>query len=210
MIVIVGGTGRLGKELVARFKSDGKVVVNVSRHSNEQADHNILHDLVQAGETLAAAKEILAIEESIEVVINAAGFYHSAPFGSISDEEATANMTVHAKAPLVLVSHLMDRIKKDGTDIVNISSIAGVQPATDAPAYGASKWALRGFSASLQAELKKFPSRVISFCPAAFDVVDKSQMDTSEVADFIKQILELPKNMEVSEIIVNLKPTDKL
>lgn len=205
MIVIVGGTGRLGRELVALFKADGKTVVSVARHENEEADHNLLHDLSEGSEVTAAAKEIEAFGEPLETIIFAAGFYHSAPLGALSEEEFNENMGTHAKAPILLTSNLIECIKEDGTDIVNIASIAAVKGSTDAPAYAASKRALRGFSADLQAVLKKYPSRVISFCPAAFDPEDENQMKTSEVAKFIKQILDLPKNMEVSEVIINSK-----
>jgi NADP-dependent 3-hydroxy acid dehydrogenase YdfG len=111
----------------------------------------------------------------------------------------------------------MDRIKKDGADIVNVSSSVGTKAYESQTAYGASKWAMRGFSANLQLELKKTPCRVISFCPGGFisnlvknfngQEIDDPQnwMSARDVAKCIKQILELPKNMEVSEIILNRK-----
>ncbi|HVX47853.1 MAG TPA: SDR family oxidoreductase [Candidatus Saccharimonadales bacterium] len=205
MIVIVGGSGRLGQELVKLFKKDGKVVASIARRQNEEADHNISCDLSDGGEVESAAHEVEALDEPLEAIINAAGFYHSAPLGKLTNEEAQLNFAIHVKAPMLLVSNLIGRIKNDGTDIVNISSIATVNGATDAPAYGASKWALRGFSGDLRKVFKDYPSRVISLCPAAFDTEDENQMDTREVAALIKHVIGLPKNMEVSEIILDHK-----
>ncbi len=83
--------------------------------------------------------------------------------------------------------------------------------------YSASKWAVRGFAKSLQDEFKELPNRVISFCPGGFksDIVKKVNgeelqnpdewMNPEYIALFIKQILDLPKNMEVSEVIINRK-----
>ncbi|HET7060234.1 MAG TPA: SDR family oxidoreductase [Candidatus Saccharimonadales bacterium] len=206
MIVITGGSGRLGQELVKLFKADNKTVVSIARHKNPEADHNISCDFLVGGEVTSAAKDIESINEPLEAIISAAGLYNAAPLGKISEEEIELNMAIHAKAPMLLESELIDRIKKDGTDIVNISSIAAINTSTGAPAYSASKWALRGFSADLRLALKEYPSRVVSLFPAAFGPEDdNNQMNVQDVAKFIKQLLDLPKTMEVSEIIVNLK-----
>jgi NAD(P)-dependent dehydrogenase (short-subunit alcohol dehydrogenase family) len=205
VIVIVGGSGRLGQELVRLFKKDGKTVVNVGRSKNESADYNFLHDLTKGEEIIAAAKEVDELTEPLEAIINTAGFYKAQSLGEITEEEIKRNMATHVKLPMLLVSSLIDRIKKDGTDIVNIASIAAVRPSAGAPAYGASKSALRGFSADLQVALKDYPSRVISFLPASFAPGDTSQMETQDVAKLIRQLLNLPKDMEVSEIIINKK-----
>jgi NAD(P)-dependent dehydrogenase (short-subunit alcohol dehydrogenase family) len=207
MIVITGGTGRLGQELVKLFKADNKVVASVARHENSDADYNLLCNLRDGGEITATAKKLESFDESLEAVINAAGIYNAAPLGKISEEEIKRNMAIHVKAPMLLESALIDRIKKDGTDIVNISSIAAISASTSAPAYSASKWALRGFSADLRLALKKYPSRVITLCPSAFGPSEENanQMNVQDVAKFIKQLLDLPKDMEVSEVIINTK-----
>ena len=60
---------------------------------------------------------------------------------------------------------------------------------------------------------------MISFCTGGFDskIFEKAtgvknkdflfSMRPEDVASFIKQILELPKNMEVSEVLLNRKST---
>ncbi len=205
MIVIVGGTGRLGRELVTLFKKDGKTVVNVSRSRNEAADYNFPHDLTQGGEIMKAARQVDELAEPLEVIINAAGFYKAQTLGEISEEEIKRNMATHLKAPMLFVSALIERVKRDGTDIVNIMSMTVLRPSAGAMAYSASKSALRGFTADLQAALKEYPCRVISFCPSAFEPHDTSQLKTRDIARLITQLLALPKDMEVSEIVINKK-----
>lgn len=203
MIVITGGTGALGKELVDLFKKDDKKVINISRHDNPKADHNFLHDLREGEEIIAAARQVDSLAEPLEAVINAAGVYSAVPLGKISEEEIKINMATHVKVPLLLTSTLIERIKKDGTDIVNVSSIAAVHHSAGSPAYSVSKAALRGFSADLRVALKDSPSRVISFCPSSFDA--SSPTSPVDVAKLIKKLLDLPKSMEVEEIIINTK-----
>lgn len=205
MIVITGGTGRLGRELVKLFKEDGKTVVSIARHENPDADHSLLYDLSEGDAIISAAKEIGSISEPLEAIINAAGRYRGQKLGEITEDEIKINMATHVKAPMMLVSELIDKIKADGTDVVNISSIAAINPSTGAPAYGASKSALRGFSADLRLALKEYPSRVITLLPAAFGPKEDGQMDVKDVAKFIRQLLNLPKAMEISEVVINMK-----
>lgn len=140
----------------------------------------------------------------------------------LSTKEVDKVLDTNIRAPLLLTSKLMNKIKKDGADIVNVASSVGLKAYQHQAAYGASKWAMRGFSANLQLELKNFPSRVISFCPGGFKSklfqkatgVDNTTkagewMNAKDMASLLKQILELPKNMEVNEIQINRKQVSK-
>lgn len=218
MIVITGASDGLGRQLARIYQDSGKTVVNISRRKCEFADHNILFNLREGADIEKAAKSVLAIDEPLEALVNCAGVLSIQPLGKITENEVKRVMSTNVKSAILLVSNLTDRIKKDGTDIVNVASTVGLKGYVDQAVYGASKWAIRGFSANLQIELKDTACRVISFCPGGFKskLFEKATGDdntTSEgewmrpadVALFMKQILDLPKNMEVSEVIINRK-----
>lgn len=220
MIVITGASDGLGNELARLYKAAGKKVVNISRRKCEFADVNILLSLREGPEIAKAANEIAAIDEPLEAIVNCAGVLSIQPLGQITEDEIKRVMSTNVKSAILLVSNLAERIKKDGTDIVNVASTVGLKGYVDQAVYGASKWAMRGFSANLQVELKDTACRVISFCPGGFKskLFEKATgddnttnegewMNPKDVALFIKQILDLPKNMEVSEVIVNRKQT---
>lgn len=220
MIVITGASDGLGKEVAKLYKANGKTVVNISRNESDYADHNLLYNLREGSEIEAAAQEILKLDEPLEAIINCAGVLSVQPLGEITEDEIKRSMATNVKAPVLLVSNLIGRIKKDGTDIVNVSSTVGTKAYADQAVYGASKWALRGFSANLQVELKNYPCRVVSFCPGGFKTklfekatgIDSTEdgtewMSPESVAACLKQILDLPKNMEVSEVVINRKTT---
>lgn len=217
MIVITGASDGLGAALAELFAADGKTVVNISRTENPKAK-NVLTDLRDSAAIGQAAEAVLAMNEPLEALINCAGVLSVEELAKISTSEVEKVLAVNVAAPILLTSNLMDRLKRDGGDVVNVSSSVGTKGYKDQAAYGASKWALRGFSVNLQIELKNTPCRVISFCPGGFKTklfekatgVDNTQdgsqwMKAEEVARCLKQLLELPKSMEVSEIIVNRK-----
>ncbi len=218
MIVITGASDGLGLELAKLYKAAGKTVVNVSRRESGVADYDVLCDLRVGLQIDAAAAEILKIEEPLEALVNGAGVLSLESPDAITEEEVDRVLDTNVKAQALLISRLMERIKEDGTDIVNISSTTGTWGRKNQLIYGASKWAVRGISANLQEELKDYPSRVISFCPGGFDsdifkkLGGEDNSDTKgklikveDMAMFLKQILDLPKIMEVSEVIVNRK-----
>ncbi|MBP6880723.1 SDR family NAD(P)-dependent oxidoreductase [Candidatus Saccharibacteria bacterium] len=218
MIVITGGSDGLGKELINLFKASGKTVVNVSRTKNDQADYNFLHNLRESQAIKQAVQSIEEIDEPLEVLINNAGVFSKQPLGKITEDEIKRTMESNLNSQIMLTSELIDTIKRDETDIVNISSRIGFVGSIDLAVYGASKWAVRGFSESLQAEFKDLANRVISFCPGGFDTglfVKATNHDPTkdgtdwmkprDLALLIKQLLDLPKNIEVSEILINRK-----
>jgi short-subunit dehydrogenase len=215
MIVITGASDGLGKEVAKLYKEAGKKVVNISRRACEHADVNICLSLREGAEIESAAKQVLEIEEPLEALINCIGVYSDQKFGAIEEDEIKRLMSTNVKAPTMLASLLIDRIKQDEADVLNVLSTAATKGKASEPLYVASKWAARGATLSLQDELRKTKSRVISFCPGGmrtnfFETAGAqndttSFMDPSEVALALKQTLDLPKNMEVSEIIINRK-----
>jgi NADP-dependent 3-hydroxy acid dehydrogenase YdfG len=214
MIVITGASDGLGLRLARVYKEAGKRVVNISRRDSRYANDNLQTDLTNEVSVGSTADAIKQMDEPIEALINCAGVMSLEPLNKVTASELDRVFGVNIKGAILLVSGLADRIKQDGTDIVNVSSTVGLKAYPDQAAYGASKWAMRGFSQNLQVELKN-TNRVISFCVGGFksDIAKKvhgqdlpdpeNWMDPEDIAVFMKQILDLPKNMEVSEIVIN-------
>lgn len=218
MIVITGASDGLGHEIAKLYNDSGKTVVNISRRECSVADHNVLYDLSQAGQVAKAAEDVLKIDEPLEALINCIGVWTEEPIGKISEAMVDTVLATNAKAPMLLISGLMERIRKDGSDIVNVVSTAGLKGNKAHAAYVASKWAERGFTDSVRDELKDTSSRVIGFYPGGMktklfekdlgtDITENDTywMDPTEVAKCVKQLLDLPKGIEVSEITLNRK-----
>lgn len=216
MIIITGASDGLGLELAKIYKDTGKKVINISRRDSKFADINLPTDLLQESQIEKATQEILAIEEPIEVLVNCAGVMSLESLNNITANEIDRTFGVNTRAAILLVSRLTERLKQDHTDIVNVASTVGLKAYQDQAAYGASKWAMRGFSQNLQIELKD-TNRVISLCVGGFnsdiakkvtgnDILDpQNWMNPSDIAMFVKQITDLPKSMEVTEVVINRK-----
>lgn len=217
MIVITGASDGLGLQLAKQYQEAGKKVVNVSRRPCKYADVNIELSLREGPEIKKAADAITALEDELEAIVYCAGVLSVQPLGEIDESEIKRLMSTNVKSQILLTSYLLKKIEADTTDIVCVSSTVGTKAYLDQAVYGASKWAVRGFAKNLQEEFKNKANRVISFCPGGFEskifekATGKSNQDfthwmkAEDVARFMKQILDLPKNMEVSEVVINRK-----
>lgn len=138
-------------------------------------------------------------------------------------EEITYNcledlMKINTIAPMFLTAQLMDLIKQNGADILNVGSTVGLkQGYSNQLAYTTSKWAMRGTSYNLQLELKDYPCRVIQFNVGGMNTKMHEKyngtkienpaewMEPEDIANLMLELLNLPKKVEVSEITINRK-----
>ena len=217
MVIITGASDGLGLQIAKSYKELGERVINISRSDSTYADDNLLTDITDEAAIKLTVQAVLAIDEPIGALINCAGVMSLEALGEITASEVERTFGVNVKGAILLVSGLAERLKSNRTDIVNVASTVGLKAYPDQAAYGASKWAMRGFSQNLQVELKD-TNRVISFCVGGFnsniakkitgkDLPDpENWMNPEDIAKFMLQILGLPKSMEVSEIVINRKP----
>ena len=218
MYVITGASDGLGLELAKLLAKQGKKVVSLSRTKPQIAGVQwVSTDLRDESSIEAAAKQVAAMDGTLEALVNCAGVMSLEHLESVSAAEIDRVFRTNVTGPILLTSRLIERIKQDKADVLNVSSTVGTKAYKDQAAYGSSKWAMRGFSANLQVELAGTPCRVISFCTGGFrskigekvtgqKLADpENWMLPQDVAQLMAQILQLPKNMEVSEIVINRK-----
>lgn len=207
MYVITGASDGLGLALAKLLVTKGEKVVSLSRSKPDVAgvDH-ILCDLTNEGSINTAADALLAIPDKLTALINCAGVYNSQPLAELTGQEMARAYTTNAIGPILLTARLIERIKKDGADIINIDSASALQAYKNEYAYATSKWALRGFSKNLQHELKDSEVRVTNVCPDNFrDKPEGKQMASADIAAFLVSILDLPKSIEVGEVTLTAK-----
>jgi NADP-dependent 3-hydroxy acid dehydrogenase YdfG len=119
-------------------------------------------------------------------------------------------------APMMLVSGLKNSIISNEADILNIGSSIAFKAYENQTAYGSSKWGLRGLNENLRLEFKGTDVRVVSFNPGGFKskLFEKASgekinldkfMDPKDLADIVFFIINTPKTLEVSEILINRK-----
>jgi short-subunit dehydrogenase len=219
MIVITGASDGLGLAIAKLLTSKSHKVVSLSRTKpKEEAISWIKTDLTDDRSIADAVQQILAGSDHIEALINCAAVTSYEDLNALTSSELDRMFKTNVTAPMYLTSQLLDRLKQDGADILNVGATIALKSGyAQQSVYSTTKWALRGFTQNLADELKPTPCRVISVLLGGFNsnmhekVTGKSiadpenWMSVEDIAKCISQILELPKNMEISEIIINRK-----
>ncbi len=215
-IILTGASSWLWASLASVFHEAGYEVVGLCRSKPADFVKWIPTDLADMDSLEKSADAICQKFSRFEILINCAGILQIAPIDSIEKETAENLLKINVLAPIILTSKLMEKIKENQSDIVNVGSTVWFKAYESQAAYGTSKWAIRWFNENLQLELKKTKTRVIGFNPGWFQspIFEKATwvktdlspyMNPDDLAKLLFHIVQLPKNMEVSEIIINRK-----
>lgn len=205
--LITGASSGLCKEIGSLLALRHVEVVNLSRNESEFRDVKV--DLAD-GEISKALRVIRSEHPDVDLIIMNAGAMPLANVGNIDfdiDKLFRVNMTGSIK----IIDGLIDLIKANETDIVFVGSTAAFKGSHEHSVYCATKHALESFIRSLRVELKGYPVRVIGFHPGGFNsnlrggVMKEGYMDPKELAKLLMNIIDIPKSMEVSNIVINRK-----
>ncbi len=217
VICITGGANGLGRELVAFFSRqaqviifdiDEKVLKTVSEKFN--CDHQIC-DVSDYGSVSTTIKKVIRKYHQIDCFINCAGLYIDGEIESNNPKLIQKIFEVNSLGPIFTTQVLVPFLKKQksGT-IININSTAGLHPKAFNSVYHSSKWALKGFSESIQPELASFGIKVVDICPGVMKTkfTDGTNCDLSkamephQVVKAIDFILSLDSNTIIPELTI--------
>ncbi len=215
-VIITGVSEWLWYETAKILLERGVEVVWISRNTPNIAITHIACDFTLKESLENCIQEIKQNHTNFDALINCAWIMSLQEIDTINYEELEKLFRINVFAPIQLVSWLFNEIKNNSADIVNVASTVGFKAYESQCAYWASKWSLRWVNENLRLEFKWTKTRIIWFNPGGFKskIFEKATgikadlsayMEAEDVAKVLIQTLELPKNMEVSEIIINRK-----
>lgn len=219
--IITGASDGLGKAIAQTLINNNMKVVNISRTKSDlEGIENITCDLADEKQLDNAIKIVKEKYSNFDVLINNAAVVGYSPLSELDYEKFEHTWKVNTIAPLYLIAKLFDLIVKNEADVINIGTTHSqhAHPGVENQlAYCASKYGLRGGSYNISNELKKTKSRLIHIYMGGFQskmhekdygnvMTDpENWMKTTDLADIIMQIINLPKQIEISEITINRK-----
>jgi 3-dehydrosphinganine reductase len=104
------------------------------------------------------------------ILINSAGTTHPGRFIDLEEAHFRTSMAVNYWGTVHTLQHAVPwMIDRGEGQILNVSSVAGILGVYGMTAYSAAKFAVRGLSASLRAELKEHGINVSVLCPPDTD-----------------------------------------
>lgn len=204
VIFITGASSGIGKETVKLFQSKNWRVAATMRTPENSADLQKIADVETFRLDVADVESIKsaisgAIEKfgRIDAIVNNAGYGLVGAFEAATPEQIERQFQTNVFGLMNVCREILPifREQKRGT-IINIASVGGRVTFPLYSVYNATKWAVEGFSESLQYELEKFNIRVkiIEPGPIKTDFYDRSQDVTKKEGltaydDFIEKVL---------------------
>ncbi len=182
-IIITGGSSGIGFELAKQIAQQGGNVAILARRKDalQHADESIRE--ISSASCLAIPTDVRHLEQvhqaveqirqtwgSLDILINAAGVAHPGYVQDLDVEIFRWMMEVNYFGTVHMTKAVLpEMIARRQGIIVNIASLAAVIGLFGYTAYGASKFAVRGFSDALRAELKPLGIKVALVLPPDTD-----------------------------------------
>lgn len=218
-VLITGGSSGIGKTTAERLIKLGAKVAITGRDKEklETVAQNLgafpIHaDIENPVDVETTVTKFLSEFGTIDVLINNAGIGVHKPLEelSIKDFKHVFGVNVFGLAMMSQKVAEVFKTKKSGT-IINIGSTSGLNGYKTGSVYSSSKFAVRGLTQCLQAELRPFNIRVTlinpSEVPTAFGnnqrierVNVPNKLSTKEVSDAIISSLQMDERGMIPEL----------
>lgn len=217
VVIISGGSGGLGKEIAKRLSSQHTIII-LSPHKEKlesvakqlNCDFEIC-DISNYKDVVKAVQNIIDKYQRIDCLINNAGVWVEGELDSNDAQQIKEAMDINTLGVMYLTKIVIPHMKKQSAGlIINVISQAGFYGKAERSVYTASKFALTGFTKSIQPELAEYSISVTGIYPGKMNTqmfekvgIKKSMddaLDPKEVAKVIEFLLTFNKSVVFPEI----------
>jgi 3-oxoacyl-[acyl-carrier protein] reductase len=161
----------------------------------------------------ALVAQTVAESGRVDILVNNAGVFYVKPLMETTAALWDETVAVNLRGAFLLCRAVWPHMqRRGGGQIVNVSSVSGVQGYADEAAYCASKFGLNGLTAALALEGKPHDIRVLAVCPGAVDTplwgdtaspaVLRRMMGVEQIAELVRWLVTAPRNLDFGPIVV--------
>lgn len=215
-IIITGAGSGLGKELAHLFSQKGYHLLLTGRTLEKliTAKEEIIAQggkadilLLDIGNAEDVSQKVEEISHTYHIygLVNNAGVGHFGPFVEMDEQHISEMINTNILGTLLMTKAILPQLLKGAEgQIMNIISTAGLRGKVNEAVYAASKFAVRGFTESLQ---KEYEGSGIKF-----NAVYMGGMDTPfwENSDHVKDTSRFRSPREVAELIIEQMDQDSI
>ena len=194
--MITGASAGLGAATVKVFAERGASVFGIARdaermatvfadaYGDEPGGAFAAVDISTADACRQAVEDCIAKFGRLDVLVNVAGFHVMRHTLSMTDDDWDRDLAVNLNGPFYLTRAALPQLLENGGNIVNVSSIAGVEGEIYSAGYCAAKHGLIGLTRALAVEYTKEKLRVNAVCPGGMLTAQVTEFAAPENADW--------------------------
>ena len=231
-IVITGASQGLGRMLATKVGAIGAKVILVARtkkllesvHKEIIDNHGLAEYFVCDIRNLAEVKNtvqgILAQNNGVDILVNNAGVWTDDNLEKTNPDLRKAALETNALGHIQFTKELLPHFESKNTghifNVISTSGVGDIQAGDNSlwRTYGASKWAMTGFTKALKDSLKDSKIKVTGFFPGGFEsnLYENAgrdnphnqpwMMKTEDVTDIVVFALTRPDDVVMEKIVV--------
>ena len=190
--LITGASAGLGAATAHVFAERGATVFGIARDADRMAEvfadvpggRFSSVDITTPAACAQAVADCVAAFGRLDVLVNVAGFHKMRHTTTMSDADWDRDLAVNLNGPFYLSRAALPHLLEVGGNIVNVSSIAGVEGEVYSAGYCAAKHALVGLTRALAVEFTKDKLRVNAVCPGGMPTAQSTEFQAPDNADW--------------------------
>ena len=234
--IVTGASSGIGLAIAHILGQEGYGLTVAARRPEplEQA----AEDLRAAGYEVEAVAANMGSEEDIQrvvslhrerfgrldVLVNNAGVGIGSAVGDTETKKLDMQLDVNLRAIVLFYRECVEMLRAAGTEhksalVVNLSSVAGVSGQAWLAVYSATKFAVRGYTQSMNKELATEGIKSVAFCPGFVDtkmtdfvkgtVPAEEMIRPEDIAEAVRYLLKVSPACLIPEIIFN-RPDEQM
>lgn len=167
-VLITGGTGSLGSELVRQFSKRKESSIFFTYYKNVEKASELS---AKYGATAVCLKDNLDIDSNFDIVVNNAGIVNSLEYlENVDIEKWNETLEINLTLPFKIIKSNLPYMKKNKFGrIINISSIYGLRSEEGLTPYSVSKHGLIGLTKAVAKEYGAFGITCNAICPGVLN-----------------------------------------
>jgi ribitol 2-dehydrogenase len=228
-IVITGASEGLGKVAAIKLAHEGAVVALIAQNEDKlktvadeigERAHVYVCDVSLPDQVRNTAQKILADFDKVDVLINCAGIWTDEELEKEDPDRRKKVLEVNTLGTIEMIKAFEPSFRaQNNGHILNVISTSGNYDTSSGDntlwqTYGASKWALSGFTRAFKDSLEGTNIKVTGFYPGGFEsnLYENAEredahnqpwmMKTDDVADALIFCLTRPADMMVEKLII--------
>ena len=206
--LLTGASSGLGKGFALALAAAGAKVFLVARR--EEKLREVVQEITQAGGEAAyhvvdlrsvpalydLVDVLLSRFKRLDILVNNAGLGFRAPLLETRRSEIAEMLETNLSSAIYMTQASLHALLKSApSDIVNISSVGGLEGFAEGTVYCAAKAGLVGFTRALAAELKPANIRVTAICPGSVE---------TDFFDRFRPTLDRPHMLRIEDAVRSL------
>jgi NAD(P)-dependent dehydrogenase (short-subunit alcohol dehydrogenase family) len=145
----------------------------------------------------------------LDVVVSAAGVFHSAPLERLDEVTWDETMGINLKGTYLVAQAALPHLRASKGYLITVASVSGTMGQAGGTAYNTSKWGVRGFTQSVLQEVRGDGVRATAISPGQVATPmlghhedDPDLLSADDVADAVRWLLSLRPIVQIKDLIL--------